>query len=182
MILSTSVTEGFESDPQQKWFFYACMTAFYSAVLATTECRTGQGKSNLLGDSSSSTAILPPDSAFSTERNVPFLFILAYEEGKVNENMLLFEVARYNFSTFLHLQLQPSPALSVCCELHSVQQFYNETQQYFPSNYMQIPKWRHRPASPEITDKLEQGLELFKSERFKELYLKTDVQVLQLLV
>ncbi len=39
--------------------------------------------------------------AFSTARDVPFLFILAYEEGKADENALLYEVARYNFSTFL---------------------------------------------------------------------------------
>ena len=39
--------------------------------------------------------------AFSIARDVPFLFILAYEEGKADENTLLYEVARYNFSTFL---------------------------------------------------------------------------------
>lgn len=38
---------------------------------------------------------------FSPERNAPYLFILAYEEGKVNENQLLYEVARYNFSSFM---------------------------------------------------------------------------------
>lgn len=47
---------------------------------------------------------LPPDSLmpkFSTERNVPYVFLLAYEDGKVNENLLLFEMARYNFSNFI---------------------------------------------------------------------------------
>lgn len=38
---------------------------------------------------------------FSTEKNTPHLFILAYESGTVDENTLLFEVARYNFSTFV---------------------------------------------------------------------------------
>ena len=38
---------------------------------------------------------------FSAERNTPFVFVLAYEEGKVNENQLLYEVARYNFSSFM---------------------------------------------------------------------------------
>lgn len=38
---------------------------------------------------------------FSGERNTPFLFVLAYEEGKINENLLLYEVARYNFSNFI---------------------------------------------------------------------------------
>ena len=38
---------------------------------------------------------------FSAERNTPFVFVLAYEEGKVHENQLLYEVARYNFSSFM---------------------------------------------------------------------------------
>lgn len=38
---------------------------------------------------------------FSDERNAPFLFLLAYEDGKVNENLLLYEMARYNFSNFI---------------------------------------------------------------------------------
>ena len=42
-----------------------------------------------------------PQDAFSTERAEQYRFILAYEAGSVNENLLLYEVARYNFSTFL---------------------------------------------------------------------------------
>ena len=38
---------------------------------------------------------------FSTERYTPYRFILAYEEGSVNDNQLLFEIARYNFSKFM---------------------------------------------------------------------------------
>ncbi len=38
---------------------------------------------------------------FSTERDTPYMFILAYEAGKVNENLLLYEMARYNFSSFI---------------------------------------------------------------------------------
>ena len=38
---------------------------------------------------------------FSTERYAPYRFVLAYEEGMVNDNQLLFEVARYNFSKFM---------------------------------------------------------------------------------
>lgn len=53
--------------------------------------------------STDSTRIAGMDSipGFSPERNTPFVFILAYEEGKVNENQLLYEVARYNFSSFM---------------------------------------------------------------------------------
>ena len=38
---------------------------------------------------------------FSTERIAPFTFVLAYEDGTLNENQLLYEVARYNFSKFM---------------------------------------------------------------------------------
>ena len=104
---------------------------------------------NLLGDSSSSTAILPPDSAFSTERNVPFLFILAYEEGKVNENMLLFEVARYNFSTFLVKNFDLAFAHERGIGMLQIRPFnnYDETQQYFRRLYAN-PEMAARPASP----------------------------------
>ena len=38
---------------------------------------------------------------FSADRYAPFRFVLAYEEGTVNDNQLLFEIARYNFSKFM---------------------------------------------------------------------------------
>lgn len=38
---------------------------------------------------------------FVPERNVDFSFIIAYKPDSVNENRLLFELARYNFSNFL---------------------------------------------------------------------------------
>ena len=38
---------------------------------------------------------------FSEERAVPFIFMLAYEDGSVNDNQLLFEIARYNFTNFM---------------------------------------------------------------------------------
>lgn len=44
-----------------------------------------------------------PDSTrqFSAERNVEHLFLVAYQPDSVNENHLLYELARYNFSSFL---------------------------------------------------------------------------------
>ncbi len=38
---------------------------------------------------------------FNEERAVPFIFMLAYEDGSVNDNQLLFEIARYNFTNFM---------------------------------------------------------------------------------
>ena len=37
----------------------------------------------------------------SADRNVPFLFMLGYQPDSVNENQLLYEMARFNFSNFL---------------------------------------------------------------------------------
>ena len=37
----------------------------------------------------------------SADRNVPFLFLLAYQPDSLNENQLLYEMARFNFSNFL---------------------------------------------------------------------------------
>ena len=39
--------------------------------------------------------------SLSAERNTNFLFLLVYEPDSVNENQLLFEMARYNFTNFL---------------------------------------------------------------------------------
>ena len=39
--------------------------------------------------------------AFSNERNTPFLFMLAYKPDSVNENKLLYQLARYNFTSYL---------------------------------------------------------------------------------
>jgi tetratricopeptide (TPR) repeat protein len=38
---------------------------------------------------------------FSNERNANFLFMIVYKPDSVNENQLLFELARYNFTNFL---------------------------------------------------------------------------------
>lgn len=38
---------------------------------------------------------------FSAERDIPFVFLMAYAPDSVNENQLLFEVAKYNFTSYL---------------------------------------------------------------------------------
>ncbi|MDR0893911.1 MAG: metal ABC transporter permease [Prevotellaceae bacterium] len=78
-----------------------------------------------------------PDSAFNDERNTPFLFVLAYEEGKVNENRLLFEVARYNFSTFVVKNFDLSLVHERDIGMLQVRSFanYDEAYQYFRRLY-----------------------------------------------
>ena len=39
--------------------------------------------------------------SFSTDRNANFLFLLAYAPDSLNENQLLFEMAKYNFTSYL---------------------------------------------------------------------------------
>ena len=40
------------------------------------------------------------DSTFSTEKNTDFVFVIAYERDAIDENQLLYEMARYNFTAF----------------------------------------------------------------------------------
>lgn len=40
------------------------------------------------------------DSTFSTEKICNYVFTIAYERDSIDENQLLFEIARYNFTTF----------------------------------------------------------------------------------
>lgn len=43
---------------------------------------------------------LSVDTTFSDERNCDFVFCIAFERDSVNENQLLYEIARYNFTNF----------------------------------------------------------------------------------
>lgn len=91
---------------------------------------------NLMADSTRADVVLP-DSAFSRRRDVPFLFMLAYEEGSLNENQLLYEVARYNFSTFLVKNFDLSFAHERGIGMLQVRPFanYDEAYRYFRRLY-----------------------------------------------
>lgn len=75
--------------------------------------------------------------AFSPERHTPHLFILAYEAGTVNENLLLYEVARYNFSNFIiknfDLEFVHQPGIGML-QVRSFMNF-DEALQYFRQLY-----------------------------------------------
>ena len=53
------------------------------------------------GTGESSDSISDSIPAFSDDRYQPFIFILAYPEGELNQNQLLFEVAKYNFTNYM---------------------------------------------------------------------------------
>ncbi|MDL2212812.1 tetratricopeptide repeat protein [Bacteroides sp. OttesenSCG-928-E20] len=76
-------------------------------------------------------------SAFSAEREVPYLFILAYESGKVNENQLLYEVARYNFTSFMVKNFDLAFAQNRGISMLQIRSFinYEEAWQYFHQLY-----------------------------------------------
>ena len=38
---------------------------------------------------------------FTAERNAPYLFVLAYPTDSINANQLLYEMAHFNFTTFV---------------------------------------------------------------------------------
>ena len=69
---------------------------------------------------------------FSADRNDRFVFLLAYSPDSVNENQLLFEVAKYNFTTYMARNFDIS--IENLQGLHRLQvsgfQNYDEARQY----------------------------------------------------
>ena len=69
---------------------------------------------------------------FSADRNNRFVFLLAYSPDSVNENQLLFEVAKYNFTTYMARNFDIS--IEDLQGLHRLQvsgfQNYDEARQY----------------------------------------------------
>lgn len=65
---------------------------------------------------------IPP---FSDNRYEPFLFILAYPDGELNTNQLLFEIARYNFTNFMMRNFEISFATEQGIGMMQVGEFIN---------------------------------------------------------
>ncbi len=69
---------------------------------------------------------------FSPDRNQEFLFILAYHPDSINENQLLFEMARFNFTNFIvrnfDLEIQDADGLHLM--VVSGFRFFDEAHQY----------------------------------------------------
>ncbi len=76
---------------------------------------------------------------FSAEANAPYLFMFVYQPDSVNENQLLFEVAKFNFTTYLargfDITIEPQQAM------HRMQlqgfRNYQEARQYARAIYNQ---------------------------------------------
>ena len=69
---------------------------------------------------------------FTPDRNKEFLFILAYHPDSLNENQLLFEMARFNFTTFIvrNFDIQIEEADGIHLMKVSGFRFFDEAHQY----------------------------------------------------
>ena len=67
-------------------------------ILQSTSFSSIWDRRNGTADESESDSVAPE---FSPERYEPFIFLLAYPEGQLNQNQLLFEVAKFNFTNYM---------------------------------------------------------------------------------
>ena len=67
-------------------------------ILQSTSFSSIWDRRNGTADESETDSVIPQ---FSDERYEPFIFLLAYPEGELDQNQLLFEVARFNFTNYM---------------------------------------------------------------------------------
>ena len=95
---------------------------------------------------------LMADTTFSDEKNNSWLFVVAYEHDSINENQLLFEMARYNFSNFSVRNFDITIERQIGIDMLQVRSFVNYDEAYI---------YLHRLMNnAEMAEKLE-GLKLF---------------------
>lgn len=108
-----------------------------------------------------------PDSlkpSFDNDRFQPYLFILAYPEGELNENQLLFELANYNFSNYTMRNFDLSFSKEQGIGMLTVREFLNFDEAYTYS--------RKLYSDPEMAQKLEGIKVLVISKKNLETLLK----------
>lgn len=95
---------------------------------------------------------LANDSTFNPEKNADFVFVIAYERDSIDENQLLYEMARYNFTAFTVRNFDLSMEKGDGIDMLQVRTFLNYEEAYI---YM------HRLLNnPDMAYKL-QGLKCF---------------------
>ena len=75
-----------------------------------------------------------PDSLkpqFNAERYQPYIFILAYPADSLNENQLLYEVAKYNFTNFMVRNFEISFTEQQGIGMMKIKEFLNYDEAYF---------------------------------------------------
>ena len=73
---------------------------------------------------------LANDSTFNPEKNTNFVFAIAYERGAVDENQLLYEMARYNFTAFTVRNFDISTVKGDGIDMMQVRTFLNYDEAY----------------------------------------------------
>ena len=95
---------------------------------------------------------LANDTTFSSEKNTNFVFVIAYERDAIDENQLLYEVARYNFTAFTVRNFDISTERGDGIDMMQVRTFLNYDEAYI---------YLHRLLNnPDMAYKL-QGLKCF---------------------
>ena len=95
---------------------------------------------------------LANDTTFSSEKNTNFVFVIAYERDAIDENQLLYEVARYNFTAFTVRNFDISTERGDGIDMMQVRTFLNYDEAYI---------YLHRLLNnPDMDYKL-QGLKCF---------------------
>ncbi len=98
-------------------------------ILASGKMSTGtiwERRLGLVQDGDS----LSADTVFTTEKNTNYLFIIAYEHDSIDENQLLFELARYNFTNFTVRNFDISLERSDGIDMFQVRTFYSYDEAY----------------------------------------------------
>ncbi len=70
------------------------------------------------------------DTVFKVDKNVNHMFVIAYEHDSINENQLIFEVARYNFSNFAIRYFDMETVRGDGIDLLQVKSFVNYDEAY----------------------------------------------------
>ena len=73
---------------------------------------------------------LANDSTFNPEKNTNFVFVIAYERNAVDENQLLYEMARYNFTAFTVRNFDISTEKGDGIDMMQVRTFLNYDEAY----------------------------------------------------
>lgn len=73
---------------------------------------------------------LANDSTFNPEKNTNFVFVIAYERNAVDENQLLYEMARYNFTAFTVRNFDISTEQGDGIDMMQVRTFLNYDEAY----------------------------------------------------
>ena len=92
------------------------------------------------------------DTVFKVDKNVNHLFVIAYEHDSIDENQLIFEVARYNFSNFAIRYFDLETLRGDGIDLLEVKSFLNYDEAYV---YM------HKLTNNEEMVKKLEGLKMF---------------------